>query len=302
MADFEGILPAIATPMGNDGRFNEAAFRRVMEFNIQAGVHGFWVAGGTGESVLLDDDENMAIAKAAADQNGGRVKNIMHVGAPTTPRAARLAENAAKAGVEAICCVPPFFYRQPDEAIVEHYRQVAAAADLPLFVYNLPQSTGVEITPELMAKIQDAVPQLKGLKHSSINFTNVYAWGDMGLDCLIGSGALMLPALAIGATGCVDGPPNVAPEIWVEIWNALKAHAPVRAAKAQQRATKLTMLIREFGMHASIKALLSYRLGIDVGDPRRPTLPLAPAQREQVIARAEALGVGRAQMSAAADD
>ena len=107
MADFEGILPAIATPMGSDGRFNEAAFRRVMEFNIQAGVHGFWVAGGTGESVLLDDDENMAIAKAAADQNGGRVNNIMHVGAPTTLRAARLAENAAKAGVEAICCVPP---------------------------------------------------------------------------------------------------------------------------------------------------------------------------------------------------
>ena len=129
-----------------------------------------------------------------------------------------------------------------------------------------------------MAKIQDGVPQLKGLKHSSVNFTNVYAWGDMGLDCLIGSAALMLPALAIGASGCVDGPPNVAPEIWVEIWNAHKAHAPVSGAKAQQRATKLTMLIREFGMHASIKALLSYRLGIDVGEPRRPTLPLAPAQ------------------------
>ena len=304
MADFEGILPAIATPMGSDGRFDEAAFRQVMEFNIQAGVNGFWVAGGTGESVLLDDDENMAIAKAAADQNGGRVKNIMHVGAPTTLRASRLAENAAKAGVEAICCVPPFFYRQSDKAIVEHYRTVAAAADLPLFVYNLPQSTGVEITPELMAKIQDGVPQLKGLKHSSVNFTNVYVWADMGLECLIGSAALMLPALAggTGATGCVDGPPNVAPEIWVEIWSAYKALSPVRAAKAQQRATKLTMLIREFGMHASIKALLTYRLGIDVGDPRRPTLPLTPAQREEVTARAEALGVGRVEMAAAADD
>ena len=301
MADFTGILPAIATPMGSDGRFNEAAFRRVMEFNIQAGVHGFWVAGGTGESVLLDDDENMAIAKAAADQNGGRVKNIMHVGAPTTLRAARLAENAAKAGVEAICCVPPFFYRQPDAAIVEHYRVVAAAADLPLFVYNLPQSTGVEITPELMAKIQDGVPQLKGLKHSSINFTNVYAWMDMGLDCLIGSSALMLPALSLGAAGCVDGPPNVAPELWVEIWDAHKAKDPARATRAQNRATKLTMIVREFGMHATIKALLSHRLGADMGAPRLPTLPLTPAQREEVIARAEALGVGRVEMSAAAD-
>jgi len=293
MADFEGILPAIATPMGSDGRFNEAAFREVMEFNIQAGVDGFWVAGGTGESVLLDDDENMAIARAASDQNRGRIKNIMHVGAPTTLRAARMAEHAAAAGVEAICCVPPFFYRQTDENIVEHYRTVAAAADLPLFVYNLPQSTGVEITPELMAKIQDGVPQLKGLKHSSINFTNVYDWVDMGLDCLIGSSALMLPALTIGATGCVDGPPNIAPELWVEIWRAYSSGDLARAEEAQKRATRLTMLVRQFGMHAVIKALLSYRLGIDVGDPRLPTSPLTPEQRDQVIATAEAMGVGR---------
>ena len=293
MADFEGILPAIATPMGTGGRFNEAAFREVMEFNIQAGVHGFWVAGGTGESVLLDDDENMAIARAAADQNRGRIKNIMHVGAPTTLRAARMAENAAAAGVEAICCVPPFFYRQSDDAIVEHYRTVAAAADLPLFVYNLPQSTGVEITPELMAKIKDGVPQLKGLKHSSVNFTNVYNWVDMDLDCLIGSSALMLPALTIGASGCVDGPPNIAPELWVEIWRAYRSGDLSRAEEAQRRATRLTFLVRQFGMHAVIKALLSYRLGIDVGDPRLPTKPLTSQQRDQVIATAEAIGVGR---------
>ncbi|MCI0841625.1 MAG: dihydrodipicolinate synthase family protein, partial [Chloroflexi bacterium] len=128
MADFEGLFPAIITPMSRDtGKLNEAAFREVMEFNIQAGVHGFWVAGGTGESVLLDDDENMRIAEIAADQSRGRIKNIMHVGAATTERAIALAENAARAGVEAICCVPPFFYRQTDEAIVEHYRAVAAA-------------------------------------------------------------------------------------------------------------------------------------------------------------------------------
>ena len=301
MADFEGILPAIATPMGSDGRFDEAAFREVMEFNIQAGVDGFWIAGGTGESVLLDDDENMAIARAAADQNRGRVKNIMHVGAATTLRAARLAENAAARGVEAICCVPPFFYRQTDANIVEHYRTVAAAADLPLFVYNLPQSTGVEITAELMAKIQDGVPQLKGLKHSSINFTNVYSWVAMGLDCLIGSSALMLPALTIGASGCVDGPPNIAPEMWVEIWDAYQAGDLVRAEQAQRQATRLTMLVREFGMHAVIKGLLSYRLGIDVGDPRAPTQPLTADQREEVIARAEAMGVGRVGLAVADD-
>ena len=125
MAKFEGVIPAIITPMTGDGRLNEEAFREVMEFNIRAGVHGFWIAGGTGESVLLDDDENMRISEIAADQGQGRVNNIMHVGAPTTKRAARMAEHAAASGVDAICCVPPFFYRPTDEALVEHYRVVA---------------------------------------------------------------------------------------------------------------------------------------------------------------------------------
>ena len=151
------------------------------------------MAGGTGESVLLEDEENMRIAEIVADQSRGRIENIMHVGAATTKRATKLAEHAAKSGVEAICCVPPFFYRQSDEAIVEHYKAVGSAADLPLFVYNLPQSTGVEITPELLLKIQEGVPQLKGLKHSGLTFANVRAFNKMGLSCLIGNSLLMLP-------------------------------------------------------------------------------------------------------------
>lgn len=104
--EFHGIFPAIITPMTPEGKLNEAAFRKVIEFNIQAGVHGFWVAGGSGESVLLDDEENSRIAEIVADQSNGRIKNIMHVGAPTTARAAKLAEHAAKAGVESIAYRP----------------------------------------------------------------------------------------------------------------------------------------------------------------------------------------------------
>lgn len=282
MVEFRGVFPAIITPMTPEGKLNEDAFRQVMEFNIQAGVHGFWVAGGTGESILLDDEENRRIAEIAVDQAHGRITNIMHVGAPTTARAARLAEHAAKVGVEAICCVPPFFYGRSDEAIVEHYRVVAAAADLPLMVYNLPHATGVEITPPLMLKIQERVPQLAGLKHSALTFANVRAFTKMGLSCLIGNCRLMLPALTIGATGCVDGPPNMAPELWVEIWHAYQAGDLKRAEAAQDKATEITSLMQPFSFHAVIKAVLSERLGIDCGDPRPPGLPLTPEERMQL--------------------
>jgi dihydrodipicolinate synthase/N-acetylneuraminate lyase len=291
MPEFKGIFPAIITPMTRDGALNEAAFRQVMEFNIQAGVQGFWVAGGTGESVLLEDEENRRIAEIAADQSQGRIVNIMHVGAPTTLRAARLAEHAAKVGVEAICCVPPFFYRQSDEAVVEHYRVVAAAANLPFFVYNLPQSTNVEITPELMAKIQEKVPQLAGLKHSAPYMGYVRNFAQMGLACLIGNCRLMLPALTIGATGCVDGPPNLAPERWVALWRAYQAGDLAKAQAAQEHASQVADLAPPFKFHATAKAVLSARLGIDCGEPRQPGQPLTASEQADLMGKIRKLGL-----------
>ena len=301
MAAYEGIFPAIVTPMSSDGTLNEAAFREVMEFNIQAGVGGFWVAGGNGESVLLSDEENMRIAEIASDQNRGRINNIMHVGAPTTERAVKLAEHAAKAGAEAICCVPPFFYRQTDEAIVEHYKAVAASADLPFYVYNLPQSTGVEITVELMQKIQDGVPQLAGLKHSSINFANVREWVKMDLKCFIGSSMLMVPALSMGAVGCIDGPPCAAPELWVNIWKCWQAGNIDEAMNAQKKASSFTEIMREAGVHSGTKAVLTERLGIDCGSGRLPNPPLEGKRRENILQRVVDLGIG-AVMAMASDD
>ena len=293
MAEFRGVFPAIITPMTSDGGLNEAAFREVMEFNIRAGVHGFWIAGGTGESIMLTDEENNRIAEISADQNNGRVKNIMHVGAPTTTRAAKLAEHAARAGVEAICCVPPFFYRQPDEEIVEHYRVVGAAAGLPLLLYNLPGSTGVEITPPLMAKIQDRVPQLAGLKHSAMNFSHIRDFAKMGLSCLVGSSKLMLPALTIGASGCVDGPPGAAPELWVKIWDAYNAGDLKRAEAAQDEAAEVADPLVASKFHARIKTFIGERLGIDCGIPRPPSASLTPEERAEVVRLATRLGLAK---------
>ena len=296
-AEFRGVFPAVITPMTPEGALNEEAYRKVIEFNIQAGVHGFWIAGGTGESVLLDDEENRRIAEIVVDQGRGRAVNIMHVGAPTTARTAKLAEHAARAGVDAICCVPPFFYRRSHEEIVEHYRIVAEAADLPLLSYNLPGSTGVEITPELARKIQERVPQLVGLKHSSGIFPYVRTFTKMGLSCLMGQNRLMLPALTLGATGCVDGPLNAMPELWVDIWDAYQDGDLKRAEAAQDKAWGIVDGIMSFGGSsqwiAVLKAVLSERLGINCGDARPPGLPLTAEQRARLSKHVVELGLAK---------
>ncbi len=291
MVEFKGVVPAIVTPMTPEGEVNEAAFRELIDFNIGAGAHGFWVAGGGGECVLLTDDENKRLAEIAVEQAAGRAFIIMHVGTLTTRSSAALAEHAARVGADAICCVPPFFYRIGEDAVIEHYRTVAAAADLPLFVYNLPQSTGVEITPDYIKKIADRVPQLVGLKHSAPEFTNTVAFVKMGLRCFTGNARLMLASLTLGGAGCVDGAPCAAPEPWVEIWNAYQEDDQKGAEAAQRRATEVQELLIQAGAAypANVKALASERLGVELGDPRLPIPPATAEQRAWIRQEAERL-------------
>ena len=287
----QGVFPAIVTPMDASGHFDEPAFRAVMQSNIDAGAHGFWVSGGTGESVLVDDDENTRIAAAAVQQAGDQAEIIMHVGASTTRRAAALAERAAAVGVQNICCVPPFFYDVPETAIVEHYRTVASATGLPLFVYNLPQFTGVNISVDLARRIKDAVPQFIGIKHSGPTLADVRDFADMELACFVGNSELMLPALTLGACGCIDGPLNIAPELWVSIWTAFRNGDLAAAMAAQQRATGLTRAVIDFGFPGCVKAAIKVRLGIDCGDPRPPLPAVDLAQHGEIEQRLTALGL-----------
>jgi len=291
MTKFQGVFPALITPFHQDGTLNEQAFRDVMESCIQAGVDGFWVSGGTGESVLLSDEENIRVTEISADQAQGRIQNIIHVGALTTASAVKLAKAARKAKVEAISCVPPFFYRPKDDAIIDHYKAISEAAGLPLFVYNQPKYTGVEITPPLMAELIDKIPLVAGVKHSAPDFHNIRKFSQLGIDVLTGSGALFLSALTNGASGVVDGPLTVAPEIWVEAYTSFKAGDIAKSTALQEKGAKLIDLAGKYGMQATCKVLVQARLGFETGIPRPPLSSLSSEETKNLIKEAAAIGI-----------
>ena len=291
MSTFQGVFPALITPFHRDGTLNEQAFRDVMESCIQAGVNGFWINGGTGESVLLSDEENIRVTEISSDQSRGRIQNIIHVGALTTARAVSMAKAAREANAEAISCVPPFFYRPKDEAIIDHYKAIADAAGLPLFVYNQPKYTGVEITPPLMAELIEKIPLVAGVKHSAPDFHNIRKFSQLGIDVLTGSGALFLPALTGGASGVVDGPLTVAPEIWVEAYTSFKEGNVTKSAELQEKGAKLVDLAGKYGMQATCKVLVQARLGIETGTPRAPLAALNSKEKNDLINEAVDIGI-----------
>ena len=302
MTEFKGVVAATITPFDANGNLNEAVFRHVMESNIQSGVDGFWISGGTGESVLLTEDENIRISQISAELCRGRAKSIVHVGALTTASAIRMARAAGDAGADAVACVPPFFYHPTDQAIIDHYRAVVDASGLPLFIYNQPKYTGVEFDAALMQKVIREVPNVAGVKHSAPDFNNIRRFRDMGLAVFTGSGSLFLSALMTGAVGVVDGPLTVAPELWVGAYRAYQAGDITGAQEFQRKANVLIDLAARYGMQATCKSLTSVVIGQECGDPRLPIPFLSAAEKADLISAAQSAGVIRTPQPALVED
>ena len=291
--EFKGVFPANPTPVKSDGRINEKALEKIIQDNLAHGVDGFWIAGSTGEGPVMSEVQRVTTARIAGETISGRGLSIMHVGAISSESAAKGARAARKYGCDAICCVPPFFFRGGDQMTIDHYKRVADASDgLPFFVYNLPQLTQVEITPDLMEKIVDAVPNVVGLKHSAMNFGDIRLFADMGLKCFSGNGTLPLPALTMGAVGTVDAPLSLAPWHYAELYDAWERGDMETAQRLQDGVLEIVNVVRMFGAPAAVtKLILTERLGIDCGRPIPPVTDLTDEQRLVVLAAARNAGL-----------
>ena len=291
--EFKGVFPANPTPVKSDGRINEKALEKIIQDNLAHGVDGFWIAGSTGEGPVMSEVQRETTARIAGETISGRGLSIMHVGAISSESAAKGAKAARKYGCDAICCVPPFFFRGGDQMTIDHYKRVADASDgLPFFVYNLPQLTQVEITPDLMEKIVDAVPNVVGLKHSAMNFGDIRLFADMGLKCFSGNGTLPLPALTMGAVGTVDAPLSLAPWHYAELYDAWQRGDIETAQRLQDGVLEIVNVVRMFGAPAAVtKLILTERLGIDCGRPIPPVTDLTDEQRLVVLAAARNAGL-----------
>ena len=287
----DGVSPAMATPLvPGTHTINLAVVPPLVDFLAGKGVKGIFVGGTTGEGTQLDLDQREALHEAAAAAAGGRVAVLLHVGAQRAEDAIRLPRHAAGLRPDAIVAMTPTFYGMSDAALTRYFGAIAAAApDVPLFLYDIPQFAVNGISPTLLSALAQELPSLAGLKSSRVDVQIVRQLIDaLPADkiLLAGNESASLGSLALGADGLISGLSTAIPEPFVAMTRAFAA-GNMTDAREWQRCINRLLGVLGGARIGGIKAILNQR-GIEVGPP----VPVLDATNEPLWPRAaEVLGV-----------
>ena len=192
---FEGIITAMVTPFGADGRIAEGAFAQMVTHLLENGSDGLVVAGTTGEGPTLDDDEKVALFEIAVAESGD-APVIAGTGSNDTRHTVELTARAAEAGVDAALVVTPYYNRPNPQGIHEHFRHAAEASDLPIVLYNIPSRTAVDMPNDLLRELAE-IPGVEAVKQARAEDCAPVE----GLDLLAGNDDMLAGVLDMGGTG-----------------------------------------------------------------------------------------------------
>ncbi|GBD48503.1 4-hydroxy-tetrahydrodipicolinate synthase [Methylopila sp. Yamaguchi] len=210
---FRGSMPALVTPMTDDGGLDEGAFRALVDWQIAEGTHGLVPVGTTGESPTLTHDEHNKVVEWCVQEARGRVPVIAGAGSNSTAEAVALARHAAKAGADGVLVVTPYYNKPTQEGLYAHFKTVAEATDLPLIIYNIPGRSVIDMSVETMARLYE-IKQVVGVKDATANLARVTQQREkLGPDFiqLSGEDVTALGFMAHGGHGCISVVANVAP-------------------------------------------------------------------------------------------
>lgn len=232
---FQGVYVATATPFCDDGSLDEATYQKHVEWLVASGVHGLVPVGTTGESPTLSDEEKQTMFGICLAAAKGKAKVVGGAGSNSTAKSVRATELAAQAGLDGVLAVNPYYNKPTQMGMVAHFQAIAEVG-IPVMIYNIPGRTGVNMTPDAIAKAA-VHPNIVAVKEASgtIGATVDLKLLAPRLDVLSGDDALFLPCLAVGGDGVVSVAANVAPAEMVALWNAWRQGDAAQATAINNR-------------------------------------------------------------------
>lgn len=277
---FKGSLPALVTPF-KDGKVDEKAFRAHVNWVIAEGSHGIVPVGTTGESPTLTHDEHKRVVVWAIEEAAGRVPVMAGAGSNNTAEAIDFSRHAEEAGAQGLLHVTPYYNKPSQEGLYQHFKAIAEATSLPIFIYNIPPRSVVEMSVETMARLAE-IPNIVGVKDATMKLDRVSAQRQAcGTDFiqLSGEDGTALAHMAHGGHGCISVTANVAPRLCAEFQNACLAGNYAKALEIQDKLFPLHQALFVEPNPAPSKAALSL-LGRMSDEVRLPMVPASAATRE----------------------
>lgn len=286
MFDLSGVITAIATPMDDAEKINEAELRRQVNRQIDAGVHGLFALGTNGEFYALSWEEKLLVMRAILEETAGRVPVIGGVGCITTRETIALAKEAEQTGLEAITVIVPYFVAVSQDQIYDHFRRVAESVNLPILLYNIPMRTGNSIEIETAQRLAE-IPNIVGIKDSSGKMENLQTLIDETpgeFHVYVGTDSLILKTLQAGGRGAVSGCANLFPKLMARIYNSWKKGDLQDATTAQELVNPIRSTFKLGNPNSVVKRTLEL-LGHPVGPARSP-VNISSAEIDEAIRKA----------------
>jgi 4-hydroxy-tetrahydrodipicolinate synthase len=279
---FKGAITAIVTPFKN-GQLDEEAYRELIEFQIQAGIHGIVPCGTTGESPTLSHAEHKRVVETCIDQVKKRVVVIAGSGSNNTAEALELTQHAQSAGADAALMITPYYNKPTQEGLFQHYKTVASQTKIPIVVYNVPGRTSLNLLPETMARLA-TLPNIVGLKDATGDLKQgcktLELCGDK-ITVLSGDDFTTFPLLCVGGMGVISVVSNAAPADMAGMCNAFFAG---NLAKARELHYKMWPLIEAMFFETNpvpVKTALKL-MGKITGEVRQPLCPMSTANEDKL--------------------
>jgi 4-hydroxy-tetrahydrodipicolinate synthase len=284
MPEIGGVITAMVTPFTEDRSVDEAAARKLARHLIEHGSHGLVLAGTTGESPTLDDEEKLSLLRAILDELGSDVLLICGTGSNDTRHSEGLSAAAADAGADAVLAVTPYYNKPNRAGILAHYRAVAKAAGVPVLLYNIPSRVVVNLPPDLLAELAQ-IENVVGVKQANDDELQPID----GLRVLAGNDGVFLRTLEMGEPGGILVASHLVGREMREMYDAVKGGDTDRAREIDESLAPIYAVLGKTNP-IPVKAGLEL-LGICSARARLPIVEADEEQRAEVKQALEAHGL-----------
>lgn len=292
MDTFHGAIVALVTPFQGD-QLDEQGLIDLIEFQIAGGTHGIVPCGTTGESATIDFDEHKRVIDLTVKTVNGRVPVVAGTGANNTLEAIELTESAKESGADAVLSVVPYYNKPSQEGLYLHFRRIAEAVDIPMFLYNVPGRTVVNMLPETVARLAE-IDNIIGIKEASGSLEQI---SDVIRRCpedfivLSGDDFTAMPTVSIGGKGVISVISNVWPSAMSQMMEAALTGNDQRARELHYRMFELMKLMFCEPNPVPAKKGLELMGKIESGLPRLPLAPMGGANLEKLQAAMRQAGL-----------